>query len=38
MFPPGNDLDFSMVSLLTLGNVQVPHAVIDELVPASLNC
>ena len=34
---PGDDLDLAAVSVLALGDVQVPHAVIDQLVAASLN-
>ena len=33
---PGNDLDLAVVPLLALGDVQVPHTVIDQLVPAPL--
>ena len=34
---PGDDLDLAAVSVLALGDVQVPHAVIDQLVAAALN-
>ena len=34
---PGDHLDLASVPVLTLGDVQVPHAVIDQLVAASLN-
>ena len=34
---PGDDLDLAAVSVLALGDVQMPHAVIDQLVAASLN-
>ena len=33
---PGDDLDLAAVSVLALGDVQVPHAVVDQLVSASL--
>ena len=33
---PGDHLDLASVPVLTLGYVQVPHAVIDQLVAASL--
>ena len=32
----GDHLDLSAVRVATLGNVKVPHAVIDQLVSASL--
>ncbi len=33
---PGDDLDLSGVDVAALGNVEVPHAVVDQLVLASL--
>ena len=33
---PGDHLDLAAVPVLALGDVQVPHAVIDQLVAASL--
>ena len=34
---PRNHLDFAAVPVLAFRDVQVPHAVIDQLVSASLN-
>lgn len=31
-----NNLNLSAISVLTLGDIQVPHAIIDQLVPAPL--
>ena len=31
-----NHLDLAVVTVLALGNVQVPHAVVDQLVTAAL--
>ncbi len=33
---PGDDLDLSGVDVAALGDVEVPHAVVDQLVLASL--
>ena len=33
---PRNHLDFTAVPVLAFGDVQMPHAVIDQLVSASL--
>ena len=33
---PGDHLDLAAVPVLALGDVQVPHAVVDQLVSASL--
>ena len=32
-----NNLNLSAISVLTLGDIQVPHAIIDQLMTASLN-
>ena len=34
---PGDHLDLASVPVLTLGDVQVPHTVVDQLVTAPLN-
>ena len=34
---PGDHLDLAAVPVLALGDVQVPHAVIDQLVATSLH-
>ena len=34
---PRDDLNLAVVSVLALGDVQMPHAVVDQLVSASLN-
>ena len=34
---PSDDLDLAAVPVLALGDVQVPHSVVDELVTASLH-
>merc|ERR1712213_296591 len=34
---PRNPLDFTAVPVLAFGDVQVPHAVIDQLVSASID-
>ena len=34
---PGDHLDLAAVPVLALGDVQVPHTVVDQLVTASLN-
>ena len=34
---PGDHLNLATVPVLALGDVQVPHTVVDQLVTASLN-
>ena len=34
---PRDHLDLAPVSVLTLGDVKMPHSIIDQLVSASLN-
>lgn len=31
-----NNFNLAAISVLTLGDIQVPHAIIDQLVPAPL--
>ena len=33
---PCNDLNFTPIPVLTLGDVKMPHTIIDQLVSASL--